>query len=190
MTDHDIYKETQKKIQQLYLSLSNETKIKWKRDLPFEELLFDRWERAKQLKFEDGANIYHNSYVYGDVKVGKETWIGPFTLIDGTGGLEIGDYCCISAGVQIYTHDTVKRFVSGGKESSEHASVSIGDCCYIGPQSVIQSGVKIGKHSVIGTNSFVNKDIPPFSIVVGTPSKIVGQVSLDKNGHVKLKYFS
>ena len=172
------------------LTLSNEKKKKWNRDLPFEELLFDRWERAKQLGFADGVSIYHNSYVYGDVKVGKETWIGPYTLIDGTGGLDIGEYCCISAGVQIYTHDTVRRFVSGGKEASDHAPVIIGDCCYLGPQSVIQSGVKIGKHSVIGTNSFVNKDIPPFSIVVGTPSKIVGQVSFDDNELLKFEYFS
>lgn len=188
MTD-DAAKETKQDIQKLYLALLNETKLKWNRDLPLEELLFDRWERAKQLGFADGANIYHNSYVYGDVIVGKETWIGPYTLIDGTGGLEIGDYCCISAGVQIYTHDTVKRFVSGGKESSQHAPVIIEDCCYIGPQSVIQGGVKIGKHSVIGTNSFVNIDIPPFSIAVGTPAKIVGQVSFDKNECLKFEYF-
>lgn len=190
MTNGSDCKERKENIKQLYLTLSNEKKMKWNRDLPFEELLFDRWERAKQLGFADGVSIYHNSYVYGDVKVGKETWIGPYTLIDGTGGLEIGEYCCISSGVQIYTHDTVRRFVSRGKEASDHAPVSIGDCCYIGPQSVIQSGVKIGKHSVIGTNSFVNKDIPPFSIVVGTPSKIVGQVSFDDNELLKFEYFS
>jgi len=189
MTDYAGSKKAKENIQQLYLTLLNKTKKKWDRDLPFEELLFDRWERAKQLGFADGASIYHNSYVYGDVIVGKETWIGPYTLIDGTGRLEIGDYCCISAGVQIYTHDTVKRFVSGGKESSKHAPVIIEDCCYIGPQSVIQSGVKIGKHSIVGTNSFVNEDIPSFSVAVGTPAKIVGQVRFDEIDSLKIEYF-
>ena len=142
------------------------------------------------LVFRDGASIYHNSYVYGDVSVGKDTWIGPFTLIDGTGGLKIGDYCCLSAGVQIYTHDTVNRFISGGKELTQHAPVVIEDFCYIGPQTVIRSGVKIGRHSVIGTNSYVNKDIPPFSIAFGTPIKIVGSVIFDSNGNLELNYFS
>ena len=97
MPDSSEFNEKKREIHKLYSALLNKTRLKWKRDLPFEELLFDRWERAKHLGFADGANIYHNSYVYGDVTVGKETWIGPFTLIDGTGGLEIGNYCCISA---------------------------------------------------------------------------------------------
>lgn len=171
-----------------YDSLRIKMHEKWDRDLPFDELLFDRWERAKQLKFDKGANIYHNSYVYGDVKVGKDTWIGPYTLIDGTGGLEIGDSCCISAGVHIYTHNTVKRFVSGGKEPTEHSPVKIGNCCFIGPQSVIHSGVNIGEHSVIGACSFVNKDVPPYSIAVGIPATVVGKVHIDRNQKISFEY--
>jgi acetyltransferase-like isoleucine patch superfamily enzyme len=49
-----------------------------------------------------------------DVTVGKNCWIGPNVILDGSGGgLFIGDYVDISAGVHIYTHDTVKRAISG-----------------------------------------------------------------------------
>uniref|UniRef100_A0A7C2P0R8 Acyltransferase n=1 Tax=candidate division WOR-3 bacterium TaxID=2052148 RepID=A0A7C2P0R8_UNCW3 len=164
-------------------------KQKWKRDLPLEELLFDRWERAKQLGFGEGTSIYHNSYVYGDVKVGKYTWIGPFTILDGTGGLEIGDYCNISAGVQIYTHDTVKWALSGGKAEYERMPVKIGNCCYIGPLSVITKGVEIGDNSLIGAFSLVNKNIPRNSIALGIPAKVVGKVEISEEGDVKLIYF-
>ena len=175
-------------LRELYDALRAEKRERWHRDLPFEELLFDRWERARDLGFGDGSSIYHNSYVYGDVAVGANTWIGPFTLLDGSGGLSIGDYCSISSGVQIYTHDTVAWAVSGGRTKAQPAPVRIGDYCYIGSQTVIAKGVTIGEHSVIGACSFVNRDIPPYTVAVGVPSRPVGRVELTDAGEVTLKY--
>ena len=158
-------------LRRLYEKLRKEMREKWNRDLPLEELLFDRWERAATLGFGKGSSIYHSSYVYGEVKVGKNTWIGPFTILDGTGGIEIGSYCSISAGVQIYTHDTVDWAVSGGKSSYQYASVRIGNRCYIGPNTVISKGVKIGDGTVVGANSVVLVDIDAGSRVWGCPAK-------------------
>jgi acetyltransferase-like isoleucine patch superfamily enzyme len=160
-------------LRRLYESLREEMQKKWNRDLPLEELLFDRWERAVKLGFGKGTSIYHSSYVYGDVKVGEHTWIGPFTILDGTGGLEIGSYCSISAGVQIYTHDTIKWAVTGGNVSYEYAPVGIGDRCYIGPNTVISKGIKIGSGSVVGANSVVLSDIPARSKALGCPARLV-----------------
>lgn len=159
---------------------------KWDRDLPFEELVFDRWERAKALGFGEGSSIYHNSYVYGDVSVGENTWVGPFTMLDGIGGLKIGDFCSISAGVQIYTHDTVRWALSGGKEPKEKAPVDIGNRVYVGAQSVISKGVTIGDRSVVGACSFVNRDIPPGSIAVGVPCRVAGRVETSADGSPQL----
>lgn len=170
----------------LYHKLRSGMREQWKRDLPLEELLFDRWERAKSLGFGEGSSIYHNSYVYGEVKVGKNTWIGPYTLLDGSGGLEIGDYCSISTGVHLYTHDTVKWALSGGKLAYERAPVKIGNCCYIGPHTIISKGIKIGNHCLIGANSLVNSDLDDYSIAVGSPCKIIGKVEIDKKGIVEL----
>ncbi len=146
-------------IQALYRELRGKTREQWQRDLPFAELLFDRWERAKSLGFGEGSSIYHSSYVYGDVRVGKNCWIGPGVLLDGSGGLVVGDHCSISAGAQIYTHDSVKWALSGGRAEYERAPVRIGNCCYIGSQTVIAKGVTIQDHSVIGACSFVNRQI-------------------------------
>jgi acetyltransferase-like isoleucine patch superfamily enzyme len=168
----------------LYSHLRDAMKEKWRRDLPFDELLFDRWERAKDLGFGEGTSIYHNSYVYGDVKVGKNTWIGPFTILDGSGGLEIGDNCSISAGVHIYSHNTVLWAVSMGKEAYERKPVKIGSGCFIGPNSVIKNGVAIGRQSVIGSNSFVNRDVPSYSIVGGSPARSIGKVVITDDGQV------
>ena len=48
-------------------------KEEWDRIQPFSELLFDRWEKAKFAKAKKGSSIYHNSYLAGDVKIGKNT---------------------------------------------------------------------------------------------------------------------
>jgi acetyltransferase-like isoleucine patch superfamily enzyme len=162
----------------LYEQLRYRMRDKWDRDLPLHELLFDRWERARSLGFGEGASIYHSSYVYGDVTVGPGTWIGPHTLLEGAGGLSIGASCSISAGVQIYTHDSVLWALSGGTAPYEKASVSIGDCCYIGPQTVIARGVVIGDHCVIGACSYVDRSLDPGTVAWGVPCRRVGRVEL------------
>jgi acetyltransferase-like isoleucine patch superfamily enzyme len=149
----------------------------WKRCLPFADYIVDRWSKAQFLGFGEGSSIYDSSVVLGDVSVGRNTWIGPFTVLDGSGRLVIGDFCSISAGTQIYTHDTVLWAVTGGLQSSEYASVCIGDRCYIGPNVIIAKGVSIGEGCVIGANSFVNSNVPPNCKVWGSPARIQGTVS-------------
>ena len=156
----------------------------WQRSLPFADYISDRWRKARDLGFGEGTSIYDSSLVLGDVKVGKNTWIGPFTVLDGSGDLEIGDNCSISAGVQIYTHDTVNWATSGGQRLVPHAPVRIGDCCYIGPNVIISMNVSIGDGCVIGANSFVNKSIPPGMKAWGSPARIVGPVGKGENDYV------
>jgi acetyltransferase-like isoleucine patch superfamily enzyme len=124
--------------------------------------------------------------IIGDVKVGKNTWIGPFTILDGSGGLEIGNNCSIASGVQIYSHETVFWALSGGRMPYTRAKTIIGNCCYIGPNTIVNKGVRIGNHCLIGANSFVSKDIDDCSIAAGSPFKIIGKVKIDKKGLVRL----
>lgn len=171
-----------------YLSLQNKMAKEYKRDLPCFELFFDRRQRAQYLNFGKNTSIYHNSYVYGDVKVGKNTWIGPFTILDGTGGLTIGDFCNISAGVHIYTHDSIDWVLTGGKKKYKYAKVKIGNRCYIGPGVVISEGINLGACCVVGTLSYVNKSFAPNSVICGIPAKVIGKVTIDKKNRVKLVY--
>jgi len=145
--------------------------------LPFADGLFDRWERARRLGFARDASIYDSACVFGDVSVGAGTWIGPWVMLDGSGGgIRIGSTCSLSAGVHVYTHDTVLWALSGGKAATRKAAVSIGDRVYIGSQSVIGRGVTIGDMCVIAANSFVNRNVPARCIVGGTPAKAIGSV--------------
>jgi acetyltransferase-like isoleucine patch superfamily enzyme len=176
------------RLRELHLSLRTALKERWDRSLPFEDELFDRWERARFLGFGHESSIYQQSYVYGDVLVGAHTWIGPMTLLDGTGGLTIGDYCSISAGVQIYTHDTVEWALTAGKAAYVHGPVVIGDCCHIGALSIIVKGVTVGDHCVVGAHSFVNRDIPPYTVVAGVPARPIGRVEATGENAVRIVF--
>lgn len=167
----------------LHGDLRRSMRERFDRDLPFEELIFDRWERARSLGFGERASIYHNAYVFGDVRVGADTWIGPFVMLDGSGGpLQIGEWCCISPGAQIYTHDTVQRSLTGGRAPTDSAPVRIGDRTYIGSQSVILPGVTVGEQCVVGAGSIVSRDVPARCIATGVPAQVTGRVALDGEG--------
>lgn len=144
----------------------------YQRSLPLGDYVSDRWEKARELGFGEGASIYDTVHVFGDVAVGSQTWIGPFCILDGSGGLKIGANCSISAGVQIYSHDTVEWARSGGAAPYEYAATRIGDNCYIGPNTVIAKGVTIGEKCVVGANSLVLSSVPAKSTVFGNPAKI------------------
>jgi acetyltransferase-like isoleucine patch superfamily enzyme len=146
-------------------------KEKYNRVLPFAELLFDRWEKANDLGFGEGTSVYDSSVILGNVQVGKNTWIGPNTVLDGSGDLIIGDNCSISANVQIYSHDTVQWAITGGLAKYEYAKTVIGDNCYVAPNVVISKGVEIGDGCIIGVNSFVNKSFPKGTKIAGNPAK-------------------
>ena len=66
--------------------------------------------------------------------------------------------------------------------------MSIGAHCHIGAQTVIAKGVSIGDHSVIGACSFVNRDIPAYTVAVGVPCRPIGRVEIGEDGRANLVY--
>jgi acetyltransferase-like isoleucine patch superfamily enzyme len=163
---------------QLNHQLSNLMNSAYQRTLPISELHSDRWERAERLGFGKGSNIYDSSYVFGNVKVGENCWIGMFTILDGSGGLTIGNHCTISAGVHFYSHDNLKATLCPEHQPIERVEVFIGDNCYLGPNAIISKGVCIGDHCIVAAHSLVKDSFPPFSIIAGTPAKRIGTVSI------------
>lgn len=154
--------------------LRDRMRERWNRVLPVGDLLSDRWEKARYLGWGEGSSVYDSCLVLGDVRVGAGTWVGPFTVLDGSGGLEVGDHCSISAGVHIYSHDSVRHALSGGVEPIERSPTRIGSRCYLGPHAVVCKGVTIGDGCVVGAHSVVMSDLPPGSKAYGAPAKVRG----------------
>lgn len=154
---------------------------------PFSENLLD-WNKKGEAYGGERTTIYDTATLIGDVKIGHDCWVGPFCMLDGSHGLTIGHHCVMATGVHIYTHDTVRWALSGGISPYEYGSVIIGDCSFIGAQSIIVRGVTVGERSLVCANATVTTDVPPYSIVGGTPAKVIGHVVIDGD-EVRLEYF-
>jgi len=172
----------------LMTKFRDETREKYNRVNPFVEDFTD-WKERGEFLFGSGKNItvYNTCTVAGDVEVGEQSWIGPYTALDGTGGLKMGKYCTVCAGVNIISHDTVRWTLSGGKSPYEYAPITIGDYCFIGTGAMITKGVTIGSHCLIGAGAIVTSDVADYSIVGGVPAKRIGTVELEGNA-VSLNY--
>ncbi|MCS3897832.1 serine acetyltransferase [Bradyrhizobium japonicum USDA 38] len=153
-------------------ALAIRKKAQYGRRVSIGDLLTERGDNAAAYGFGEGTTMYDGVLVLGDVRVGRNTWIGPGCILDGSGGLDIGDWCSLSAGAQIYSHHTVGRSTSLGEKPIDYAPTRIGNGVYIGPNAVLQMGITIGDKAVIGANSFVNRDVPAGAKVFGCPARI------------------
>jgi acetyltransferase-like isoleucine patch superfamily enzyme len=121
--------------------------------------------------------VLYNTSVSCDSEIGKYTYIGGNVGISKT---QIGNYCSIANNVSIGNGEhlldnisTSSLFYENPYEILTKDDCLIGHDVWIGADSIIRRGVKIGNGAVIGANSFVNKDVPDFAIVVGNPAKII-----------------
>jgi len=100
------------------------------------------------------------------MNISKTTKISRKALLDTTNpsGINIGDFTIITTNVSILTHDFINQ---------EHKSTYIGNNCFIGMNSVILAGVKIGNNVIIAAGTIVNKNIPSNCLAGGNPVRII-----------------
>jgi acetyltransferase-like isoleucine patch superfamily enzyme len=121
-----------------------------------------------------------HTLILGEPEIGAGTWIGAFTVIDGTGGLTIGDGCDIGVGTQIYTHSTFRRCLTGRAfPDPERSSTVIGNRVFISGNVVVNPGVTIGDEAAVLAGSVVTHDVPPRTVVAGVPARVVGRVEIE-----------
>jgi acetyltransferase-like isoleucine patch superfamily enzyme len=126
-----------------------------------------------------------HAWIVGEPVIGEGTWIGAFTVLDGSGGLTIGAGCDVSSGVQIYTHSTARRCVSGRRYPEvDRSPVVIGDRVHLGAGAIVQMGVTIGDEAVVAAGAVVTADVAPRTMVAGIPARVVARIELDPaTGH-------
>jgi len=167
----------------------DEMRERFDRVLPSGELIFNRFDKGRYLECGDGSSVYDTSVVMGKVEIGEHVWVGPYTLLEGANApLKIGNYVTVNSGAMIFTHDSTKHYVSGGKNPFVTGPVTIDDYTVIGSQSMIGCNVHIGKHCVIGAHSYVNRDVPDCSIAAGVPAKVIGRVLVREDGQVDFDF--
>ncbi len=130
-----------------------------------------------------GALIAENATVVGDVRLaeGVSIWYGAVVRAD-IASITIGRFTNIQDLCVLHCDPgedlVIGANVTVGHQAMVHAR-SIGDRCLIGMQSALLGGAEIGEGCIIGAGSLVRegKKIPPRSIVVGVPGRVVGKTS-------------
>lgn len=139
-----------------------------------------RQEIMKQIFAEVGENCYIEPPLQANwgihTHLGKHVYANfNLTLVDDT-HIYIGDYVMIGPNVTIATAGHPIEPSLRKKTAQFNIPVFIGDNVWIGANSVILPGVKIGGNSVIGAGSVVTKDIPENVVAVGNPCRVLRQI--------------
>lgn len=121
------------------------------------------------------------------LKIGNGSYIGNFAHIYATHKIEIGNEVLIAD--KVYISDNLHSFETIvipiiKQPIKQLEEVIIGDGAWIG-ENVCIIGASVGKQSVIGANSVVNKSIPDYCIAVGSPAKIIKRYSFEKQAWLK-----
>ena len=134
-------------------------------------------------------NVHLNSLQGQDIEVREGTLIDAASLIGSYSYIgrncaitksSIGRYCSIANNVSIGQGEheldrisTSSYFYNSAYEVLTSKECNVGDDVWIGVDAIILRGVSVGIGAVIGANSVVTKDVPPFAVAVGCPAKII-----------------
>src|SRR5690242_6876323 len=131
----------------------------------------------------ESAFVHPNATVTGNVVIGRDVYVGPGAAIRGDwGGIVIDDGCNVQEGCTIHMFPDITVHLERSAHIGHGAVVHgahIGENALIGMNAVIMDNAVVGAGSIVGALCFVpsEMDIPPRSVVVGNPARIVKQVS-------------
>jgi acetyltransferase-like isoleucine patch superfamily enzyme len=138
------------------------------------------WYPKSRVILKDGVFLSRGvdikNHLDGCIEIGEKTFIGNFSSLSGK-NIKIGRYCLIAAYTGIFANNHIytdpDQYIQD--QGASYKGIVIGDDCWLGTGVKVVDGVRIGQGSVIGAGAVVTKDIPPYSIAVGVPAKIIGR---------------
>lgn len=129
------------------------------------------------IDFHGRLNLHGMIDPKNKLTIGEWCHIGPGVTLDLTAPITLEDRCTVALNAQILTHEdlgysplTKKAF------PSRSAGVTIEHGAYIGAGATILMGVRVGRCSVVGAGAVAREDVPPYTVVVGVPARVVRQL--------------
>ena len=135
----------------------------------------------------NGAWVAQNATVVGDVVLGENAsiWYGAVLRGD-NGAISIGDGTNVQDNCVIHEHTTIGKNCTIGHGAIVHGC-TVGDESMIGMGAIVLTGAKIGSHCLIGAGAVVTgkMDAPDGSLILGSPAKVVKEVSPEMIAEIK-----
>lgn len=150
------------------------TLLQWIGKIPSQLLRHFLYTKLYHLTIGEGTVIYNSCHIRDAhrIVIGNHTSIGDQSVLDGRGGLTIGNSVNLSTAAWIWTaqHDLNDPGFAGMS-----APVVIEDYAWISSRSTILPGVTIGRGAVVAAGAVVTKSVAPYEIVGGVPAKKIGE---------------
>lgn len=142
-----------------------------------------RFDLGVKAQIEDFAVVNNGA---GDVKIGEGSRVGIGSVV--VGPVEIGRF------VFLGQHVSVQGLIHGYENIAEDPNlqpltlrpVKIGDYTHLGTNSTIMAGVTIGERCQIGAGAVVTRDIPPYSVAVGNPARVIKRYDFEKKEWIRV----
>ena len=135
-------------------------------------------------------NIFHNDMLLMPekyIRIGHNCWFGQNTILDGAGGLVIGNGVRVGMYSQIWTHVASGERIEGCTLFAKRET-KIDDDVWLVGSCIVGSGIELGKRSVILINSLVTKDTAPHKTYSGSPAKIMENLNFYKPISIEDKF--
>lgn len=137
-----------------------------------------------------GSRVWHFSHICEDAEIGQNVSLGQNVFVGNN--VLIGDNCKIQNNVSIYEGVTLEEGVFCGpsmvftnvynpraliQRKTEYRKTLVKKGATLGANCTVVCGITIGKHAFIGAGSLINKNVPDYALIVGTPGKQIGWMS-------------
>jgi acetyltransferase-like isoleucine patch superfamily enzyme len=134
--------------------------------------------RDEEIILGDHGFVLRDSLLHpygGKITIGQNFGINPYCVIYGMGGVTIGDNVMMATSCVIVSanHNFERTDIPMTLQGVTCEEIKIGDDVWLGSRVIILAGVEIGEGSVIGAGSVVSKNIPPYSVAVGVPARVI-----------------
>lgn len=132
---------------------------------------------------DSSSYVHPQACITGNVIIGKDCYIGPGAALRGDwGGIILEDGCNVQENCTIHMFPGYTVVLKAGAHIGHGAIIHgahIGKNCLVGMNAVVMDRVELGDESIVGALSFIKEGIviPPRSLVVGNPAKVIRQVT-------------
>lgn len=146
---------------------------------------------SREPEVDPSAYVAPSAVMMGAVKIGPKASVWPLTVLRGDiEEIEIGEGSNVQDGTIVHLADDlgvkIGKYVTVGHAAMIHAC-TIEDECLIGMKATVLDGAVIGRRSIVGAGAVVTKNmqVPPGSLVLGMPAKIVKQLTEEEQADLK-----
>ena len=113
----------------------------------------------------------------GSIRLGRRVFLGPHVVIYGQGGVEIGDQTLLAMHCRVLSseHTVPRRGKLIRNEPDVLLPTRIGSDVWLGAGVTVLGGVTVGDGCVVGAGAVVTRDLPPYTVALGVPARVVGE---------------